>query len=392
MLNGEVATLKAEAANMKELHRDEVGKLQGRLDLEMSIAAMTREEAEKAKGDLDRTAHNLRFEQDVRSERERDVRDRDHRVAESQVSNALLQQRVGEANALFERERVKVAEVEAALRLKEREAERALAAEVKGASQKEEMLRVQLRAAKDLANARHERSALDSAVAKAAQEALTDCRAQKAHVEETLALALKAAAKEKRDLDDRLAAASQARRLTEASEHATTSRLAAAEEREQDLREAVAQRESISAELEHRLQVASALADDQSYARAVADRDADDMRQRLDNLVEASNLGLSRPLTEPILTLSGQAASEAVGVLGGRSPTKNISTGVMGLTPSSTKKYSSNSVDADTSSGSPVAEAETAAAAAVTELAPSTLKLIIGMLTAAFVFSVITNQ
>ena len=80
-------------------------------------------------------------------------------------------------------------------------------------------------------------------VASSTREALAECRAAKATVEETLALALRTAAKEKAELDDRLAAASEARRLTAASELATAEQLAAAEQRERELRDAVAAKE-----------------------------------------------------------------------------------------------------------------------------------------------------
>mmetsp|Transcript_7616 Transcript_7616/g.14348 ORF Transcript_7616/g.14348 Transcript_7616/m.14348 type:complete len:580 (-) Transcript_7616:319-2058(-) len=307
-MKDEIFTLKAEAEATAEAHRNALGKLQGRLDLEMGLAAMTREEADKAKNELDRTANTLRFEQDMRSERERDVRDRDHRVAEGQVSNAMLHQRVGESNAQLEVQRAKVAEVEACLRLKEREAERAAAAATKDALHVQEALQVQLRAAKELADARRERSTHASAEAASTREALLECREQKARVEETLALALKAAAKEKADLDDRLAAAIHARRLTEASGHATTAQLSAAEERERELRGAVVLREDVNAELEHRLQVAAAINDEQKHARSLAERDADDVRLRLDHLVEASTVGLTQPLSQAILSLSPSQA------------------------------------------------------------------------------------
>ena len=316
-----VSLLKAALEEAREEGRDGISHHKGLHATELARHEETRAEAERHRSALERTEHNLRFEQDMRAERERDVRDREQRVVEHQVSAGMLQQRLGEANGRYERERDTVKALEATLRLKEREVERELAARGNSARANEETLRVQLRAATELAEARRERSAHDEAAAVAAREALVECRAQKAALEEALALAQNASAKEKLELDERLRVAVEARRVTEASEHATAAQLAAAEARERELREEVTAKEAVNGELEHRVHVANAVAAEQNQARSQAERDADDYRARLDTLIDASTRSLASPISPPLLSPASPMASPATpGKIGYGSP------------------------------------------------------------------------
>jgi hypothetical protein len=300
-LTREVASVKGALDHAKQEAREAQMALRGQLDLEKSFGAMAREEAERSQRALERTEHSLRFEQGMRSERERDVKDREQKVVEGQVSNGLLQQRLGEANAKFERERDAVKALEARLRLAGREGERDSAARAAAATAAVETLKVQLRAANELAEARRERSCHDEAVAEACQAQLGECRVAKRQLEETLALARNAADKEKLELDERLAAAVQARRVTEASEHATAFQLAAAEEREASLREAVRCREVAGEDLERRLQVAHALAEEQRQGKSEAEGMSEQYRHRLDVLIENTARAIEEPLSPSLL-------------------------------------------------------------------------------------------
>ena len=331
-LKHEVEALKGTLEHTKQEAREAHMAIQGQLDLEKSLGAMAREEAERNKRELERVEHSLRFEGGMRMERERDVKDCEQKVVEGQVSNGLLQQRLGEANARYEREKETVKALEAKLRLQGRESERDLAARASAASAEVEALKVQLRAANELAEARRERSSHDESVAVGCREELAVCRAAKAQLEEQLALTKNAADKEKLALDEKLAAAVQARRVTEASEHATAFQLAAAEEREASLREAVRCRETAGEDLERRLAVAHALAEEQRQGKSEAEEISEQYRHRLDTLIQTTARAIEEPLSPSALgTLKSPASNSSIASL--RSPLTPASATSRPLTP-----------------------------------------------------------
>ena len=177
--------------------------LRGHVDHHESMHLAEKGRHSETQDALERLQHNLRFEQDVRAEKERHLKDHEQKIIEGQLSIGMLNQRLGEANAKYEKERETVRSLEAMMRLKEREYDKELAERTQAAKQVEETLRVQLRAAKELSEARQERGAHDKAVAETLREELSRCRAAKLQVEDTLELALRAAAKEKAELDER---------------------------------------------------------------------------------------------------------------------------------------------------------------------------------------------
>ena len=163
-LRREVAALASQLSAAELAAAKEATELKGRLDHESSVARMERDRAGEHLSELERTAHNLRFEQDLRAEKERHLSDHKQKIAEHEIGHGRLQERLGEALSKYEREVERVKSLEAAARLREREADKLLADTVAKARAAEDTLKIQLRAANELAEARRERSAHDQAV------------------------------------------------------------------------------------------------------------------------------------------------------------------------------------------------------------------------------------
>ena len=122
------------------------------------------------KSELERAAANIRFEQELRQERDRELKDREHRLADFDAQNgkaskgreiipkdtntcafyplriALVKERLSEANAKVTLSKEENSKVEARIRILEREANAEKTSLLQEAGVKEDALRVQLRA------------------------------------------------------------------------------------------------------------------------------------------------------------------------------------------------------------------------------------------------------
>ena len=209
-------------------------------------------------------------------------------------------------------------------------------------------------------------------------------REEKARLEEKL----QAAHRELADRGDELSAALQARRVMEASVAGTRGELSSSMEREAELSRIKASREATVQELEHRLAVAEAIVAEHQSARAGAERETDEYRARLDNLV--SVVSLHSPSGGP------SAAELNAGFSPGFSSPPPKSGGLSAkLTPSPSgpaKTTFSPSPGNQTRKSYPSANEGEVASSANTSNQKARLKICLGSCMSALALAIVTNR